>query len=35
MNFFQEVKPDVRVCFGGLQNSNHDCFNKLLCFKAL
>ena len=24
--FFKKYNLDVRVCFGGLQKSNHDCF---------
>ena len=35
MNCYQEVKSGCIVCFGGLQNSNHACFNKALFFNAL
>ena len=30
--FFKKYNLDVRVCLGGLQNSNHDCFKNPLVF---
>ena len=33
--FFKKYSLDVRVCFGGLQNSNHVCFKSPLFLSSL